>query len=42
MSGKELKTLHLARARWPWAPIIAPHLRQPGRAEKWLFSRLPE
>ncbi len=32
----------LARLRWPWAGVIAPHIRQPERAEKWLFSRLPE
>jgi ATP-dependent DNA helicase DinG len=32
----------LARLRWPWAPVIAPHIRQPERAEKWLFARLPE
>ena len=32
----------LARLRWPWAAVIAPHIRQPERAEKWLFARLPE
>ncbi|HWK40924.1 MAG TPA: ATP-dependent DNA helicase [Croceibacterium sp.] len=32
----------LARMRWPWAQIIAPHLAQPERAEKWLFTKLPE
>ncbi len=32
----------LARLRWPWAPVIAPHIKQPERAEKWLFARLPE
>ncbi len=32
----------LARLRWPWAPILAAHVRKPERAEKWLFSRLPE
>jgi ATP-dependent DNA helicase DinG len=32
----------LARLRWPWANVLAPHVRQPERAEKWLFSRLPE
>ena len=32
----------LARLRWPWAGVLAPHVRQPERAEKWLFSRLPE
>jgi len=32
----------LLRLRWPWAQVIAPHIRQPERAERWLFSRLPE
>ena len=32
----------LARLRWPWANVLAPHVRRPERAEKWLFSRLPE
>ncbi len=32
----------LARLRWPWAPVLAPHVRKPERAEKWLFSKLPE
>lgn len=32
----------LARLRWAWAPIVAPHIRQPKEAERWLFSRLPE
>ncbi len=32
----------LARLRWPWAQVLAPHIRQPERAEKWLFTRLPE
>jgi len=32
----------LARLRWPWARVLAPHVRQPARAEKWLFARLPE
>jgi ATP-dependent DNA helicase DinG len=32
----------LARLRWPWAGVLAPHIRQPAKAEKWLFSRLPE
>ncbi|WJY18654.1 ATP-dependent DNA helicase [Alteriqipengyuania flavescens] len=32
----------LAKLRWPWAAIIAPHIARPERAEKWLFSRLPE
>ena len=32
----------LARLRWPWAPVLKPHVAQPQQAEKWLFSRLPE
>lgn len=32
----------LTRLRWTWAGVIAPHLARPDRAEKWLFSRLPE
>ena len=32
----------LARLRWPWAQVLAPHIRQPERGESWLFSRLPE
>lgn len=32
----------LVRLRWPWAQVIAPHIRKPERAEKWLFSKLPE
>lgn len=32
----------LTRLRWPWAQVLAPHVRQPPRAERWLFARLPE
>ena len=32
----------LARLRWPWAQLLMPKIRQPERAEKWLFSRLPQ
>lgn len=32
----------LAKLRWPWAPVLAPHIRQPEKAERWLFARLPE
>jgi len=32
----------LARLRWPWAQVLVPHIAKPERAEKWLFSRLPE
>jgi ATP-dependent DNA helicase DinG len=32
----------LARLRWPWAGVLAAQVVQPAKAEKWLFSRLPE
>lgn len=32
----------LVKLRWPWAQVLAPHVARPERAEKWLFSRLPE
>jgi ATP-dependent DNA helicase DinG len=32
----------LARLRWPWASVLMPYVKKPERAEKWLFSRLPE
>ncbi|WP_209347279.1 ATP-dependent DNA helicase [Pontixanthobacter sp. CEM42] len=32
----------LTKMRWPWAQILAPHIRRPERAEKWLFAKLPE
>lgn len=32
----------LAKLRWPWAQVLAPHVRRPEKAERWLFSRLPE
>ena len=32
----------LTRLRWPWAQVLSPHIKKPERAEKWLFSRLPE
>lgn len=32
----------LARMGWPWAPLLAPRIRKPERAERWLFTRLPE
>ena len=32
----------LERLRWPWAQVIKPHIAKPERAEKWLFSALPE
>ena len=32
----------LSRLRWPWAQVLGPHVPKPERAERWLFSRLPE
>ncbi len=32
----------LERLRWPWTQVIKPHVKRPGKAEKWLFSGLPE
>lgn len=32
----------LERLRWPWAQVLKPHISRPERAEKWLFSTLPE
>lgn len=32
----------LARLRWPWAGVASRHLKAPEKAERWLFSRLPE
>lgn len=32
----------LGRLRWPWANLVAPRIRKPQEAERWLFSRLPE
>ncbi|MEM6493058.1 MAG: ATP-dependent DNA helicase, partial [Pseudomonadota bacterium] len=32
----------LERLRWPWAQVLKPHVARPDRAEKWLFSTLPE
>jgi ATP-dependent DNA helicase DinG len=32
----------LTRMRWPWAALLSARIRQPQRAERWLFSRLPE
>ncbi len=33
---------NLTRLRWPWAQVIAPYISKPTKAERWLFSRLPE
>ncbi|HTM94776.1 MAG TPA: ATP-dependent DNA helicase [Croceibacterium sp.] len=32
----------LTRLRWPWSTLLGPHIARPERAERWLFSRLPE
>ena len=32
----------LTRMRWPWAGLLTPRIAKPERAERWLFSRLPE
>jgi ATP-dependent DNA helicase DinG len=32
----------LSRLRWPWANIVAQHLKKPEKPERWLFAKLPE
>jgi ATP-dependent DNA helicase DinG len=32
----------LVRMRWPWATLLSARIKQPQRAERWLFARLPE
>lgn len=32
----------LIRLRWPWAPLLSARIAKPERAERWLFTRLPE
>ena len=32
----------LTRMRWPWVTLLAPRIARPERAERWLFTRLPE
>lgn len=32
----------MIRLRWPWATLLSARIANPGRAERWLFSRLPE
>lgn len=32
----------LTRMRWPWATPLSAYVAKPERAERWLFSRLPE
>ncbi|MGP1282604.1 MAG: ATP-dependent DNA helicase, partial [Parasphingopyxis sp.] len=33
---------NLFRLRWPWAAAVAERIAKPDKAERWLFSRLPE
>ncbi len=32
----------LSRLRWPWAPVVSMRIAKPEKAERWLFSKLPE
>jgi len=32
----------LTRQRWPWAALLSQRIDKPARAERWLFTRLPE
>ncbi len=32
----------LTRLRWPWAGPLTHYVKRPERAEKWIFSKLPE
>ncbi|WP_066559081.1 ATP-dependent DNA helicase [Croceicoccus bisphenolivorans] len=32
----------MARLKWQWAGMLSPHVSRPERAERWLFTRLPE
>lgn len=32
----------LARLRWSWAPVVGQVIAKPEKAERWLFSKLPE
>ncbi|MDT0507719.1 ATP-dependent DNA helicase [Novosphingobium sp. MMS21-SN21R] len=32
----------LVKMRWPWATLLSPRIAKPERAERWLFTRLPE
>ncbi len=32
----------MVRLRWPWAPVLDPHVKRPDRAERWVFATLPE
>lgn len=32
----------LTKMRWPWAAVLASHISRPEKAERWLFTKLPE
>ncbi len=32
----------LVKLRWPWSGPLSAHVARPDRAERWLFTRLPE
>jgi len=32
----------LTKMRWPWSTLLSARVRRPERAERWLFTRLPE
>jgi len=32
----------MIRLRWPWATLLSGRITRPEKAERWLFSRLPE
>ncbi|WP_395394688.1 ATP-dependent DNA helicase [Novosphingobium sp. BL-8A] len=32
----------LIRMRWPWSTLLSARIAKPERAERWLFTRLPE
>ncbi|MEP7222052.1 MAG: ATP-dependent DNA helicase [Novosphingobium sp.] len=32
----------MVRLRWPWAPLLGPHIPRPEKSERGLFARLPE
>ena len=32
----------LTRMRWPWSSLLGTRIAKPQRAERWLFTRLPE
>ncbi|TDN82902.1 ATP-dependent DNA helicase DinG [Stakelama pacifica] len=40
--GAWTATQALGRLRWPWTPLVTRRIAKPERAERWLFSKLPE